>query len=423
MFLPKLALRNLFRHPNRTIITGIAIAVGVAGFILFDSLLEGWFSETERGYMDYEVASGRIVRESWWQEREQLPLSESITETERVTSILEELDIPYTPRTEFMAELVFYEDPYPASGVYPSKVVAIDPDRDAEIFELAHAMENPASEGNFISEDSNDVVVGSALAHDLHMEVGYPVRLQVTGMEGSREIVAGKVAGLVKTDSPIHNTTGVYMSLQAAEEYLRTDGAVTGYAFELPGGRAGRRARAELRERLPEEYRILGYEELAEDFVAMQQAESGGANIMIFLVFVIAAVGVSNTMMMSVFERRREIGMLRAQGLRDRAIHGLFFLEGAGIGLVGAALGVAVGALVNIPLVNVGLNYGLFFPGESGDVIDMGAVALPSYLTGMWRPQVFLAATLLAVAVSSLVTWFPTRRLLRQDIPTNLRID
>lgn len=420
----KMALRNLFRHPKRTFITGIAIALGVAGSILFDSLLLGWFNDTERGYRDYEVASGRIVRDSWWEDREELPLSESIVDTESVTAILKDLDIPYAPRTEFFADLVFYENPYPSSGVYPTRVVAVDPELDAEIFDLADSIDNPESRGEFVTDDTDGIVVGSALAHDLHMEVGHPIRLQFTGMRGYEELVNSEVIGIVKTRSPIHNTTGVYMSLDAADYYLQTEGAVTGYAFELPGGRAGNRLIDELSARLPDEYRILGYEEIAEEFVVMQEAESGGANAIIFIVFLIAAVGVSNTMMMAVFERRREVGMLRAQGVRDGSIVVLFLLEGAGIGFVGGVFGVVVGALLNIPLVNTGLNMAAFFPGGlESDVLDMGAVAMSTYMKGVWHAETFVISVLIAVLVSAAVSLFPTRRLLKKDIPTNLRQD
>lgn len=424
MLLAKMAARNLFRHPKRTLITGIAIALGVAAFILFDSMLLGWFNETERGYIHYEVASGRIVRDSWWQDREKLPLSESIVDTETVTSILEDLDIPYAPRTEFAADLVFYENPYPSSGVYPTRVVAVDPALDAEIFDLAEAMDNPESSGDFLTDETDGIVVGSVLAHDLHMEVGYPVRLQFTGMGGYEELVNSQVIGIVKTDSPIHNTTGVYMSLEAADFYLQTEGAVTGFAFQLPGGLAGTRLMEELSARLPDAYRILGYEEIAEEFVAMQETESSGANAIIFIVFLIAAVGVSNTMMMAVFERRREVGMLRAQGVRDRRIYVLFFLEGAGIGLVGATFGVGLGALLNIPLVNTGLNIASFFPsGLEGGIVDMGAIAMSTYMKGVWHAETFVLSVCIAVLVSAAVSWFPTRRLLKKDIPTNLRQD
>lgn len=420
MMLVKMAFKNLFRHPRRTVITGIAIAVGVAGFILMDSLLLGWFSETERGYVEYEVASGRIVRDSWWEEREEFPLDELIEETSTVTSILEDLGITYTPRVEFLADLIFYEDPYPSSGTYPTRIVAVDPEQDAEIFALADSISNPESRGEFLTDETDGIVVGAALAGDLHMEVGYPVRIQFTGAQGYQELVSSQVIGIVKTDSPIHNVAGVYMSLDAAEFYLQTEGAVTGYAFELPGGSRGRELRDELRSRLPEEYRVLGFDEIAEDFVAMQQAESGGASIILFFVFLIAAVGVSNTMMMAVFERRREIGMLRAQGVTDRSIFVLFFLEGAGIGLVGAFLGLGFGALGNIPLVNTGINYGALL-NIQGDTIDLGAIALPSALRGTWHLQAFVLSAVVAIVVSSLITFFPTRRLLKQDIPANLR--
>ena len=71
MLIVKIAVKNLLRHKRRTIITGIAIAVGLIFFIFMDSLLVGWYGNTERQYIEYEVASGRIVKKSWWKDKSQ----------------------------------------------------------------------------------------------------------------------------------------------------------------------------------------------------------------------------------------------------------------------------------------------------------------------------------------------------------------
>ena len=130
MFVVKMALKNLFRYKKRTIITAIAIAIGLVFYIFIDSLLQGWYGGTERQYINYEVASGRIVKKSWWEEKDRLLLSHSIKNTAEITSLLDTLGIEYTPRTEFQADLIFYKYPFPEDGVYPAKVVAIDPERD-----------------------------------------------------------------------------------------------------------------------------------------------------------------------------------------------------------------------------------------------------------------------------------------------------
>ncbi len=130
MLVIKMAVRNLFRYKRRTIITSLAIAIGLLFYISIDSLLLGWYGSTEEQYIDYEVASGRIVKKSWWEDKDRLLLSQSIENTGEITSLLDNLGIDYTPRTEFKADLIFYKDPFPEDGVYPARVVAIDPGQD-----------------------------------------------------------------------------------------------------------------------------------------------------------------------------------------------------------------------------------------------------------------------------------------------------
>ena len=422
MFVLKMALKNLFRYKKRTIITAFAIAFGLLAYIFVDSLLQGWYSGTERQYINYEVASGRIVKKSWWDEKDRLLLSQSIENTGEITSLLDELGIAYTPRTEFLADLVFYKDPFPEDGVYPTKVVAIDPERDKAIFDLANSITREYSQGRFLQEGDEGVVVGNALADKLSMKVGYPLRLHFTGKLGYEEILDTEVIGIVKTEAHLVNLNGVFITMDTADYYLEMDGTVTSYAIKVPGGKKGAALLDELRDRLPEAYQILGYEEIAADFMAVKQVEDSFVGFIMFLLFIIAAVGVSNTMMMAIFERRREIGMLRAQGFRDREIHLMFFLEAGGIGIIGAVAGLALGALANIPLVNIGLNYGAFLQTEE-EFIDFGGLVIDSYMKGVWSVESFITGGLVAILVSSLAAYFPAHRMLKKSIPDNLRLD
>jgi len=415
-----LAAKNLLRYKRRTFITGFAIAVGVMFYIFMDSLLIGWFDGTEKQYVDYEVASGRIVRADWWEDRERLPVTLSIEDTAALTSLLDELGIAYTPRTDFFAEMIFYKDPFPEDGSFPVKITAVDPNTDGKIFKLAESIGYEYSRGEFLSEGSDGIVVGNVLADRLGIEVGYPIRLQFTGRMGYNEVLDTTVIGVVKSGSHLVNLSGVFLAMDAADYYLEMEGAVTGYSFKLPLGGGG--MLQELEQRLPPEYIILGYEEIAADFMAMQEMESGGAGVFLFLIFIIAAVGVTNTMMMSIFERRREIGMMRALGLSDRRITLMFFYEAAMLGMVGAVIGMILGALFNIYMVEIGLNYGAMLNSD-GDFIDFGGLVIDSRMKGVWNAQSFVTAGALSVIISGIVALFPTRRMLKTGIPDNLRMD
>ncbi|MFP4179703.1 MAG: ABC transporter permease [Spirochaetaceae bacterium] len=418
----KMAVKNLFRYKKRTFITSIAIAFGLMFYILMNSLLMGWYGSTEQQYINYEVADGRIVKKTWWEELERLPLKESIEKTDTITSLLDELRIDYTPRTEFRADLVFYKNPYPEDGVYHGKVIAVDPQKDGDIFDLTDSIKNEHSRGEFLREGEDGIVVGNALADKLDIEVGYPIRLQFSGKLGYEEVLDTRVIGVIKTGSHLFNLNGIFMTMDTADYYLDMDGGVTGYSIKLPGSREGKEAMKELEERLPGEYIILGYEEIASDFMAMKQMEDSYVSLILFLVFVIAAVGVSNTMMMAIFERRREIGMLRAQGLTNGKIQLLFFIEGGGIGAIGTFLGLSLGALLNIPLVDTGLNYAAMM-GTEEEFINFGSMVIDSHMKGIWSASSFITSGIMAILVSALAAYFPTHRMLKKSIPDNLRID
>ncbi len=422
MLIIRMAAKNLLRYKKRTIITSIAIAIGLVFYLLMDSLLLGWYGGTERQYKDYEVASGKIVSRAWWEDKDRLPLSQSIENPEKVSALLDELGIVYTVRTEFMADLVFYKDPFPEDGVYPVKVVAIDPDSDGEIFKLTGSMDNEYSRGEFLQKGNEGIIVGNVLADKLGIEPGYPVRLQFTGKMGYQEVLNTKVIGIIKSGAHLINLNGVFLTLDTADYYLEMEGAVTGFSLKVPENKTGSALLKELERRLPEEYQLLGYEEIAADFMAMQQMEDGFVSMFIFLIFIIAAVGVSNTMMMAIFERRREIGMMRAQGVTDRMIQLMFFLEAGGIGIIGAVAGLGLGALINIPLVNTGINYGALLQAD-GDFVDFGGIVIDSFMKGVWSPKSFLTGGLLAIFVSSLAAYFPARRMVKKEIPENLRMD
>src|SRR6056297_471508 len=83
-FLINLAFKNLFRHKRRTIITSIAIAVGLALFILIDSMLVGIEEDSTRNLVLYETSSARIMDRDFWDDHENLPLKHSFGSPEEI---------------------------------------------------------------------------------------------------------------------------------------------------------------------------------------------------------------------------------------------------------------------------------------------------------------------------------------------------
>jgi putative ABC transport system permease protein len=78
------------------------------------------------------------------------------------------------------------------------------------------------------------------------------------------------------------------------------------------------------------------------------------------IILVIAGIGILNLLLMAVYERTREIGLLGALGLKPRQVAALFLLEGTLIGVVGTGAGVLIGLVLNGTLGQVGMDYSQF---------------------------------------------------------------
>lgn len=129
--------------------------------------------------------------------------------------------------------------------------------------------------------------------------------------------------------------------------------------------------------------------------------------MLLFLIFLIAAVGISNTMLLAVYERIREFGMMRALGMDDTALRAAIVFEAGAIGLLGSLAGLAAGAAATWWLVNRGIDLRALY----GDV-NLG-YRVTGIFRGAWNPGIMLSAVLFGVAASMATALLPARRALR----------
>ncbi len=411
-FLVRLAAKNLWRYGRRTLITAAAIALGLATYVLLDSMLVGADEESVRNLIWYETGSARIMHPDYWDERDRAPLRHVIEDPQSVLDAVRSRDVAATPRTTFSGELIVWRDPFPEDGSLLVHVTAIDPETDGRVYRFDQWI----SDGRPLQEGEPGVILGSWLAEDLGAEVGYPLIISARSRYGARVTIDAEVVGILNSPNPVINRGGIFLPLDIADLYLDMEGAVTQIDLRFADYARVEAPIAELEE-LPalRDLSIADWRLLGADYIAMMEADSVGSGIILFLVFIIAAVGVSNTMLMTIFERTREIGMMRALGMDDRAIRNLFLIEASGIGLIGAAAGVALGALGNIPMVRVGIDYSAMFRTMDAGYRSTGV------LYGAWVPSTFVIAALMGIVLAVIVALVPTRRALRMNIPRALR--
>ena len=232
MFLITLAAKNLTRYTRRTIITAVAIALGIAMYIIVDSMLAGAALESERNLIWYETASLRVHRPSWWEDRLYLPLDQSIDNPQMVIDAARQAGHQAVTRTRFSAEMILYSDDFGEDGYLPVTITAITAD-DAQVYPLTETL----AEGRLLFEgEAEAILLGSWLAEDIGAKVGSMVTITAQGKEGFHQAFDAEIVGLLNCPNPNVNRTLVVMDSTAVDQYLGLEGAVSSVDIALGRG-------------------------------------------------------------------------------------------------------------------------------------------------------------------------------------------
>lgn len=409
----KIALRNLLRHKRRTFFSAITIAVGMLFFIAMDSIMAGM----DRGAIDNMVAlrtaAIRLQTSEYAEEQDALPLRYGVDNFASIRSeLLKDNRIKgVTGRTRFIGQMSIYTDMKPIIGT------VIDPAADSTVFSLRDYIEG----AYFSEENEREILLGKDLARELGLNVGDYVTLYAMTRYEAHNADDFRITGLVATTDPVINGSGVFISQAGGDSFLDLEGLRTDVMV-------GVHRKVNLRDFIREIRAVQGsiqtaYPDLIAQNVLEQEAgffeiaksKRGFGMMFLAVILLIAGVGIFNTVLMSVYERIREIGVLRAFGLRQGEMTRLFLLEGAFTGIIGVTLGLVLGTIVNVLLVK----YGYPLDKLAGDA--MGDFPIWGTIYGEWNFGVWLAVSLFAIVVATIAGYIPARKAGSMEIISTLR--
>ena len=418
-FLLVLAWRNLARHRRRTVITMLALAFSIAVLIFMDSMLRGIDEESQRNLVWYETGSGKVVTHAQHDDPGQVALKHELVDYRRLASALANLGIANTPRISFVGEMFFGE------GSLPIRLIAIDPATDGTVFRLQDAL---VAGSDYLEAGSDGLILGAWMSDDLGIALGDLVEVRTRTRHGAMQVLELELVGILLSPNPTVNRGVGFVPLDVAQYDLEMEGVTEVVLGAMPS-RLGRpvavpagsflsheidRVNAMLAEELPGLVAV-GWPQLARDYLAMMESERSGNVLLLMLVFLIAAVGISNTMLIAAYERIREFGMMRALGMDDTALRATMVLEAGFIGCLGSLCGLLLGAVATFFLVNVGIDMSGFY----GDV-SIG-YRVTAVFRGAWNPGTMAVAVVFGVLASMAIALLPARRALRLDVVQCLR--
>lgn len=390
----KLAFRNIFRNFRRTVITFIAIAVGLMFLILMDSLLSGIDQESFEKIINYETGHVKIFARGYQKDKENLPLDKAIEKPAALAQgIMSDPEVAgVTSRISFRIMLSDGIDQLPAVGI------AVNPADDQSVYQLKQAV----AQGEFLKETTEEaMLLGEGLAEDFGVGVGDVLTILARTRYDTYQALDLRIKGILRTDDPKIDWVAAVIPIGLGQSSLDMGKSVTEISIKLKDPARTEAFRDKLNRELPG-LEIMTWKELAEDVIAIAEAKRGATSMILFGITLIALIGITNTILLAAFERVGEIGMMAAMGMKRRQIILLFVLEGAMIGLLGSIAGCALGSLVNIYLVNYGIDYG---PAMKG-IGDIG-YRITTGTCGIWKPGTIAGAFFFGIIVSALTSIYP----------------
>jgi putative ABC transport system permease protein len=399
----RLAYRNFFRNTRRSLISGISVAIAIAVIIFAHSYLKGITYSIMDNVVQLVSGHVRITTREYERRERMLPLSEAMTVTPELRQALERGEVAAAGyRIKFGVMLGEGDRTIPALGY------GVEPAVERTIMKL----DKRIVQGDYLGKDDQAVILGRELARRLGKKVGDSLTIITRTAYDSPTGMNLVVKGIFATGLGGIDRTVFYVPLGKAQALLDLEGRATEIVVLLRDReRAPAVARALQRE-FPD-WSVASYQ----DNPILQQVNVNESVFMVFyfIILLVACSTIANTMIMVVFERQREIGMLKALGMGSGTVIAMLIIESGLIGISGSLIGCLVGALSSYWLKFHGINLTLISSVASAE-IPFGPMV---YLAP--TPLMVLTAFLLGLLASTVVAYLPVRRVTKLDPARSLR--
>ena len=396
----KMAWRNLWRHRRRTVIVAIAIGGTMALMMWYDGLVGG-FNEAIYGNA-IRVMGGNIQIHAagYGAEVNQLPLLPLANDQALVQAAQRQPQVISAARRINTGGMATTRE-----GAFGVTIVGVEPEQELPVSLVAQKV----SAGRYLVVDDQDAVyIGQGLATAMGVTIGD--RFTLAGRDTHQQMRRRTmtVAGIYDIGMPDIEKRTIYVTLGEAQDLYGLDGQVTEIAISLEQIGKEPAVMDALRPALAGA-EIVSWQTSFPELEQALATKGGAMSVFSVIMMFIVGIGILNLLLMAVYERTREIGILGALGLKPFQISILFVLEGTLMGLVGVVAGVALGLLINGVLGQVGMDFSKFSTITSYMALISGRV----YPT--WGVDKLLLRSLTVLIITTLAALYPAREAAQRE--------
>jgi putative ABC transport system permease protein len=395
-----LAWRNMWRNWRRTAIALVAIVLGVILLLFFDGMIKGSDQAIFGNAVRLYGGNLQVHAPGFRARANRLPLLPLEDADAVIHAARAQPNVVAATKRIVTAGIVSSH-----GNALPVAITAIEPAIEAP---LSLQAEN-ITQGRFLSDEDGDaILIGQGLAERL--EVGLGDRVTLLG-RSKNELMRQHtmiIVGIYDLHTPEVEKGAVFIPLIDGQTLYNLRGQATEAAIFLKQVGNEDNLMTTLQRQLPG-YEVDTWQTLRPEIRQTLNSKLAFTSFIGLVVLIIAGIGILNLMLMAVFERTREMGVLAALGMKGRQIMGLFLLEGAFIGIVGAIIGCSLGALLLGWVGQVGINMSSA-SGMGGVMALLGDRLYPVIAAGD-----LLSRGVLVIMIAAIASLYPSWQASRQE--------
>jgi len=358
----RISLKNICRRPNRSMITTIAIFISVIGLLV----AQGFVNGIHYGLID-KISHSRtgdiqINHKNYLKTLDTLSLKWTISNPSLIEKLLlENPNLQYTSTRLIFGGMI-------SNGNNSPMVIGMGVSINNELKVCPYILEN-ISEGRIIKDNAlNEALITSKLAENTGTNIGDTLLLLAHTKEGELNAIEVNIVGFLTDRLPLANNNLLYLNIKSAQELLRMPNQVTQIIARTHDSENAKYIINELYRLLNNEtlkYTITSWDMIEKFYKDSMDMVDAVLWVIKLIILIIVVSSIVNIMLMTVFERMREIGTLRALGMQQKDIITLYITEAIIIGVIGGSVGLFSSYLIILYFSINGFTYiapGTYYP-------------------------------------------------------------
>ncbi len=334
----KMAFRDLGRNRRRSFFSALAVGGGLALLILMASVIEGEMGGALENTIRLQSGHIQIRAATYDENKSSLKWEDLVANPDEIAGKVAAFDqvIAATPR--------LYASGFLSSGTQSAgaKITGIDP-----LSLVSDPYREGIISGEFLAPDDRDaVLIGRPMAEKLNLEVGDTVGLSLNTADGNVQEQTFTVKGIYTTNTFGFDSATVFLPLSKAQAMTLTENHASTIFVLLDDTAMTDTVAPALS--VSSDLEVKTWRELNTLFVEWETLAQSYIGFLYLIILAISVSVIINTLIMSVYERTREIGILSAIGMRGGRIMMLFLAESSLLAVGGVIMGLIIGVLATM---------------------------------------------------------------------------